>query len=56
MRKCSLKEILLHFGRFSVAGIGKVATPGTFPEAQVLGNCSPIIIRAIPLIRSPGAY
>ena len=44
------------FGGFSVAGVRKAATPGTSAEAQVPGNCSPIIIRAIPLIRAPGAY
>ena len=38
-------------GRFSVAGVWKEMTPRTSPEAQVCGNCSPIVIRAILLIR-----
>ena len=56
IRKCSLKEILLHFGGFYVAGLQKAATPGTSAEAQIPGNCLPIVIRAIPLIRAHGAY
>ena len=43
-------------GGFSVAGVRKAAAPGTSAEARVPGNCSPVIIRAIPLIRGPGAY
>ena len=42
-------------GGFSVAGVQNEVTPGTSPEAQVPGNCLPIVIRAILLIRAPGA-
>ena len=45
----------LSAGRFSVAGVRKV-TPGTSPEAQVPGNGSPSVIRAILLIRAPSAH
>ena len=47
IRKCSLKEILLHFGGYSVAGFRKAAAPGTSAEARVPGNCSPVIMRVI---------
>ena len=43
-------------GGFSVAGVQNEVTPGTSPEAQVPGNCLPIVIRAILLIRAPGAH
>ena len=43
-------------GGFSVAGVQNEVTPRTSPEAQVPGNCLPIVIRAILLIRAPGAH
>ena len=43
-------------GRFSVAGVRNEVTPQASPEAQVPGNCSPIVMRAILLIRAPGTH
>ena len=55
-QKKMLPERDFDAGRFSVAGVWKEMTPGTFHEAQVPGNCSPIAIRAILLIRAPGTH
>ena len=43
-------------GGFSVAGVRNEVKPGISPEAEVPGNCSPIVIRAILLIRAPGTH
>ena len=36
-----------------MAGVGTAATAGTSALAQIPGNGTPIIIREIPLIRTP---
>ena len=55
-QKKMLPERDFDAGRFSVAGVWKEMTPRTSHEAQVPGNCSSIVIRAILLIRPPGTH